>query len=96
MFAPQPTAARGGSEDACVRWTQKQLVIGNDLQSRRFVLEPKGGLEEMPVFQGGRRAAPSTTGRSACRSILLTAEWGYSSVTTQGRFCSHGTRVPNR
>ena len=51
MFAPQPTAARGGSEDACVRWTQKQLVIGNDLQSRRFVLEPKGGLEEMPFFR---------------------------------------------
>jgi hypothetical protein len=34
-----------------VRWTQKNLVIGNDLQSRRFVLEPKGGLEEMPFFK---------------------------------------------
>ena len=51
MFTPQPTAARGGSEDACARWTQKNLVIGNDLQSRRFVLEPKGGLEEMPFFR---------------------------------------------
>ena len=51
MFTPQPTAARGGSGDACVRWTQKHLVIGNDLQSRRFVLEPKDGLEEMPVFR---------------------------------------------
>jgi len=50
-FAPQPTAARGGSEDACVRWTQRHLVIGNDLQSRRFVLEPKGSLEAMPVFR---------------------------------------------
>ena len=51
MFTPQPTAARSGSEDACVRWTQKHLVIGNDLQSRRFMLEPKGGLEEMPFFR---------------------------------------------
>ncbi len=50
-FAPQPAAARGGSADACVRWPQRHLVIGNDLQSRRFVLEPKGDLEPMPVFK---------------------------------------------
>ncbi len=50
-FTPQPAAARGGSEDACVRWTQKRLVIGADLQSRRFMLEPAGDLELMPVFR---------------------------------------------
>ncbi|HWJ20606.1 MAG TPA: hypothetical protein VNR65_17955, partial [Geobacterales bacterium] len=32
-------------------WTRKNLVIGNDLQSRRFVLDPKGDLEEMPFFR---------------------------------------------
>ncbi len=55
-FTPRTAAARGGSEDACVRWTQRQLVIGNDLQARRFVLEPAGSLEAMPVFRvaGGR------------------------------------------
>ena len=55
-FTPQPAAARGGSGDACVRWPQKNLVIGNDLQARRFVLEPAGDLAVMPVFRvaGGR------------------------------------------
>jgi uncharacterized caspase-like protein len=38
-------------KDACVRWTQTHLVIGNDLQSRRFMLEPAGDLELMPVFR---------------------------------------------
>jgi hypothetical protein len=53
-FTPQPTVARAGSGDACVRWTQRRLVIGNDLQSRRFKLkpeEPAGPLELMPVFR---------------------------------------------
>ena len=50
-FTPQPAAARGGSEDACVRWTQKRLVIGADLQSRRFMLESAGDLQLMPVFR---------------------------------------------
>ena len=57
MFTPQPTAARGGSGDACVKWTQRHLVIGNDLQSRRFVLEPRGGLEEMPFFKAAEGRA---------------------------------------
>ena len=50
VFSPR-LAARGGSQDACVRWTQRYLSIGNDLQSRRFILEPKGDLELMPVFR---------------------------------------------
>ncbi len=29
----------------------KRLVIGNDLQSRRFVLDPKGDLKGMPFFR---------------------------------------------
>ena len=49
--APQSSTARGGSEDACVRWPQTHLTVGNDLQSRRFILEPKGDLELMPVFR---------------------------------------------
>ncbi len=55
LSAQQPTVARGFSErgssdDACVRYPQRHLVIGGDLQSRRFILEPRGDLQLMPVF----------------------------------------------
>jgi hypothetical protein len=44
-----PASARAG--DACRRFPQNRLVIGFDLQSRHFVLEAKGEVEPMPVFQ---------------------------------------------
>ena len=50
VFMPR-LAARGGSVDACVRWPQTQLCIGNDLQGRRLVLEPSGNLRAMPNFR---------------------------------------------
>jgi hypothetical protein len=37
--------------DACYRYRQNRLVIGDDLQSRRFVLEAKGEINRMPPFR---------------------------------------------
>ena len=42
---------RGASGDAFAMYTQNRLVIGGDLQGRRFVLEPKGDIELMPPFR---------------------------------------------
>jgi hypothetical protein len=42
---------RGASGDACAMYTQNRLVIGGDLQGRRFVLESKGDIELMPPFR---------------------------------------------
>ena len=43
-----PAFAEGG--DACDRYRQNRLVIGDDLQSRHFVLEATGNVERMPAF----------------------------------------------
>ncbi|MFZ1109986.1 MAG: hypothetical protein WAN43_16760 [Rhodomicrobium sp.] len=43
-----PAFAEGG--DACDRYRQNRLVIGDDLQSRHFVLEATGDVERMPAF----------------------------------------------
>ncbi len=50
-LTPQFAVAQGGDEDACMRWPQTRLIIGHDLQSRRFVLEAKGVFEKMPLFR---------------------------------------------
>ncbi len=42
---------RGGSGDACLKFPQNRLIIGGDLQGRRFVLEPQGEIELMPPFR---------------------------------------------
>jgi hypothetical protein len=44
-----PAFAQGG--DVCYQYSQNRLVIGDDLQSRRFVLEAKGEVERMPTFR---------------------------------------------
>ncbi len=53
LAAIQPERASGnsgGAPDACLRWPQNRLVLGGDLQSRRFVLEPQGHAELTPSF----------------------------------------------
>jgi hypothetical protein len=50
-----PAFAEGG--DACYRYLENRLVVGDDLQSRRFVLEAKGEVERMPSFRAAEGRA---------------------------------------
>jgi len=53
-----PTVARAAPSDACTKWPQNRLLIGHDLQSRRFLIEPLGDpAKAMPFF-------PSSAGRN--------------------------------
>ncbi|KAI94554.1 hypothetical protein T281_10390 [Rhodomicrobium udaipurense JA643] len=60
-LAPAICAAPAAADrlsNACTKWPQNTLIIGHDLQSRRFLLEPFGEpAEAMPFF-------PSSAGRS--------------------------------
>ncbi len=53
-FMPLTAFANGRTLDACYRWPQNRLIIGSDLQSRRFELEPCPGTELMFNAAGGR------------------------------------------
>jgi hypothetical protein len=47
FLAPASAKSAGSEANACKRWPQNRLILG-DLQARRFVLEPKGPVREMP------------------------------------------------
>ncbi|MBI4725319.1 MAG: hypothetical protein HY765_10170 [Rhodomicrobium sp.] len=46
-----PQQAAGVEPDACeTRWPENRLIVGTDLQARRFMLEAQGGSELTPPF----------------------------------------------
>ncbi|MFT4079494.1 hypothetical protein [Rhodomicrobium sp.] len=62
-LAPAICAVPAAAEwsNACAKWPQNTLIVGHDLQSRRFLLEPFGeAAEPMPFF-------PSSAGRNTYR-----------------------------
>jgi hypothetical protein len=54
FLAPHDANSAGGEANACKRWPQNRLILG-DLQARRFILEPKGPVQEMPPLSASEK-----------------------------------------